>query len=95
MTKRYMWLTIILYSTLTLGFLSEIFSYLLFEGLFTELCSYCGSACEIWPGIELNVECIEICVFRNPYYTPFFILGTILIAGSIIGLVLSHYRSRK
>lgn len=90
-----MQLRFMLYIPLVFGVFSEFFSYLLFNGLFTELSSYCGSACEIWPGIRTSFYCIEICIFRNPYYYPFFILGIALIVGSVIGLVISPHRFHK
>jgi len=85
-----MHLKFFLYGILALGIILEILSYMLFEGLFADLNYYCGSACEIWPGIPISENCIEICVLRNGFYFPSFILGTILIAGSIISLIYYH-----
>ncbi|MHA1456852.1 MAG: hypothetical protein ACTSR5_12870, partial [Promethearchaeota archaeon] len=74
-------------TSLTISMIFEIISFLLFQGLFANLNYYCGSACEIWPGISISEVCVLMCVPRNGYYFLFFIIGTVLITGSIISLV--------
>ncbi|MHA1192460.1 MAG: hypothetical protein ACTSP9_09205 [Promethearchaeota archaeon] len=77
---------------LTMGIIFEIISYLLFQGLFANWNYYCGSACEIWPGIPTSQVCVLMCVPRNGYYSLFFIIGIILIVVGILPLIFHHFR---
>ncbi|MHA1671766.1 MAG: hypothetical protein ACTSV5_14505 [Promethearchaeota archaeon] len=83
---------IIIITSLVIGLVFEIISFLLFQGLFANLNYHCGSVCEIWPGIPISDVCILMCVPRNGYYFLFFIIGIILIIGGIIPLIFHHFR---
>ena len=88
-----MLLKVISWVFLIIGIISVIFSYLLFEGLFAELYCICGSACAIWPGIRLNIACIEICIARNGFYFLFFMIGIIFVQLGIGGFLIIRERS--
>ena len=77
------------------GIFCEIFSVLLFYGLFWQLYPICGSACEIWPGIPTSLSCILICVSRNGFYPLFFAFGVILITIGITLIIIEYMKPKS
>ena len=75
---------------ISIGTVSLVLSYLCFINVLgIPIFNICGSACEWWWSWLIDFPpqgaCIKICIIRNSFYKPLFVIGGFL---DIIGLIL-------
>ncbi|MHA1792078.1 MAG: hypothetical protein ACTSVI_05490 [Promethearchaeota archaeon] len=67
--------------SMLVGIISFILSYFVFNGLWSEVWTICGSPCEVWPGIDTGDFCTPVCIPRSGIYIIFFVAGFAFVSG--------------
>lgn len=90
---------IILWTLFVLGIISEILSFLMFNGLWAgtygDSAWICGSTCDIWLGFRKCEFFLTVCVFRNKYYRLLQNIGFVFLAGFMIMLIFLIFRRKN
>ena len=100
MRKKFVIVTNLIIVTLfILGIVSEILSFLMFNGLWAgragDYAYICGSTCDIWLGFrECNIF-LPVCMDRNKYYRLYQNIGFVFLASFIILLILLSFRMKN